>query len=219
MNHYVIRSANKNDIPFLADIVIHAEKSNSDRLSYSTLFNIPESKVKELIMAMFDEEVDGCEFSISSFLIAEFEDKPVAGFGAWIENHGNPPSKLLKANLLGFIFGSDFLNNLKATSEIVRDIMIERERGALQLEYLYVDEGHRGKKLGDRLIQDHIRNATKIYPELKKVQVQCFSNNLPAVKVYERCGFTVSKKYNSDNKELLNYLPFFEKILMEKRLN
>ena len=52
MDEYLIREAVKRDIPFLADTVIAAEKGRSDKLSYSTLFNISESKAKELIIAI-----------------------------------------------------------------------------------------------------------------------------------------------------------------------
>ena len=95
MNEYIIRKAALKDISFLADIVIAAEKGNSDKLSYSTLFNLSEKKVKELIIAMFEEEIDGCEFSLSSYLITEYNGLPVAGFGAWVEGLSeNTPSKI-----------------------------------------------------------------------------------------------------------------------------
>ena len=44
-----------------------------------------EQSVKELIIEMLKQEVDQCEFSVKSFIIVEFEGKPVGGFGGWIE--------------------------------------------------------------------------------------------------------------------------------------
>ena len=85
MSDYILREATLSDIPFLTEAVIAAEKSNSDKLSYSTLFNVSEDKARELIMSMFDEEIEGCELSIDSFLIAEYNGFPAATFGAWIE--------------------------------------------------------------------------------------------------------------------------------------
>ena len=46
---------------------MEAEKSNSNKLSYSTLFNISQKTAYEMIIKMFGEaDIDYCEFSVSS---------------------------------------------------------------------------------------------------------------------------------------------------------
>lgn len=77
MNEYLIRKAKAADIPFLADVVIASEKGMSDNLSFTTLFNIPEDRAKELIINMFEEEIDGCELSLSSFIVTEYNGQPI----------------------------------------------------------------------------------------------------------------------------------------------
>ena len=219
MNEYLIREAIQKDIPFLADIVIAAEKGNSDKLSFSTLFNLTEKKVKDLIIAMFDEEIDGCEFSLSSFLITECKGEPVAGFGAWIEGFKESmPSKILKSNLISYTFGKENMEYFKSKSYLIKDMIAERGKGTLQFEYLFVSNNHRGKRLADRLIQKHEENALITYPELKKAQVQLFKNNRNAINVYERNGFEILKTNKSDQKDIADYLPFNEKYIMEKKL-
>ena len=64
--NYSFRKASKKDIPYLAKIIIEAEKSNSEKLSYSSLCNLSEQSVKELIIEMLKQEVDECEFSVNS---------------------------------------------------------------------------------------------------------------------------------------------------------
>ena len=59
MDGYTIRKAIPKDIPFLADVVIAAEKGMSDKLSYATLFNFSETEVKALVINMLEEENDG----------------------------------------------------------------------------------------------------------------------------------------------------------------
>ena len=217
MSDYKIRKATFPDIPFLTEAVIAAEKSNSDKLSYATLFNFSEDKARELIVSMFEEEIEGCELSFDSFLIAEYEGVPIATFGAWIEGFdGNPPSQLLKSNLIGFTFGTEAVAFLKAKSHVVKDLVTAREPLALQFEYLYVDPAHRGKSLSNLIIGKHEENARAEYPELKKAQVQLYGNNANAIKVYENNGFTRAASYHSEAPEVLNYLPFDEKIVMEK---
>jgi len=220
MQEYLIRKAVKSDIPFLADTVIAAEKGRSDKLSYSTLFNITESKAKELIIEMFEEEIDGCELSLSSFLVAEYNGEIVAALGSWIEGfNGSLPSKILKSNLILYTYKKESIEFFKTKSHLVKDIFIEREPLTLQLEYMYTSSKHLGKGLDSEFIKKSKANALARYPGLQKVQTQLFKNNILAIIVLRKKGFNVIKSYKSDNKEILNYIPFDEKLLMEELIS
>jgi ribosomal protein S18 acetylase RimI-like enzyme len=217
MDNYIIRKATLNDLSFLAETIIAAEKSNTEKLSLSTLFNLSEATVKEKIIAILEEEIDGCEFSVSSFLIVEYNGNPVAALGGWIECLAEEiPSKILKSNLIGFIFPKESIKFLQTHSNIIENMQIERESYCLQLEYLYVDSAHRGKRLAELLIKEHIQNALSVYPKFGKVQLQVFNNNHSAIKLYERIGFRIVKSYKSNNNRILDFLPSNEKLLMEK---
>ena len=217
MSEYLIRKAKPSDIPFLADVVIASEKAMSDRLSFTTLFNKPEEEVKQLIIQMFEEEVDGCELSLSSFIVTEFEGQPISGSGAWIEGfNGNMPSGILKSNLISYTFGKESIEYLKTKSHIVKDVMIDREPMTLQLEYFHIKNEHLGKGLDDLLMKRIEENALAEYPELKKVQYQIFKNSVFSIKILLRHGFRIVGSYKSDNDDIFDYLPFNVKLLMEK---
>ncbi len=217
MSEYLIRKAKPRDIPFLADVVIASEKAMSDRLSFTTLFNKPEEEVKQLIIQMFEEEVDGCELSLSSFIVTEFEGQPISGSGAWIEGfNGNMPSGILKSNLISYTFGKESIEYLKTKSHIVKDVMIDREPMTLQLEYFHIKNEHLGKGLDDLLMKRIEENALAEYPELKKVQCQIFKNSVFSIKILLRHGFRIVGSYKSDNDDIFDYLPFNVKLLMEK---
>jgi len=217
MSEYLIRKAKPSDIPFLADVVIASEKAMSDRLSFTTLFNKPEEAVKQLIIQMFEEEVDGCELSLSSFIVTEFEGQPISGSGAWIEGfNGNMPSGILKSNLISYTFGKESIEYLKTKSHIVKDVMIDREPMTLQLEYFHIKNEHLGKGLDDLLMKRIEENALAEYPELKKVQCQIFKNSVFSIKILLRHGFRIVGSYKSDNDDIFDYLPFNVKLLMEK---
>ena len=53
---YLIKKATINDVGFLADVIIGAEKSFTNNLGLANFFELSEEKVKELIIAMLQEE-------------------------------------------------------------------------------------------------------------------------------------------------------------------
>jgi ribosomal protein S18 acetylase RimI-like enzyme len=219
MNEYLIRKAKASDIPFLADVIIAAEKGMSDRLSFSTLFNLPENKVRELIISMLEEEVDGTELSLSSFIVTEYQGAPISGSGAWIEGlGGSMPSKILKSNLISYTFGKDNIEFLQSKVHIIKDVLVDREPLTLQLEYFHISNEHLGKGLDSELMKKIEENALAEYPELEKVQCQLFKNSIFAIKILLKHGFTIVKKYKADNEDIFDYLPSNEKYLMEKIL-
>lgn len=214
---YSIRKAELEDSEFLAEAIISAEKSNSDKLSLSTFFNLKEDKVRALIIAILDEEIEGCEFSLDSFLVVVHEDKPVAAVAGWIEKvTAEMPSSILKSNLIGFVFPIESIQFVKEKAAFITDLIIDREDSSLQIEYVYVHRDHRGNRLAQSLIKQHIFEAKALLPTISKAQVQLFNNNEGAKKVYKRLGFKVSNTYKSNRSDILEYLPYGEKILMEK---
>lgn len=219
MDEYIYRKATLNDIPYLAEAVISAEKGISDKLSYATLFNIPETRVKELLIAMLEEEIDGCELSLSSFLVAECDGEIAGALSAWIEGFdGSMPSQILKSNLISYFFDKESIEFLKTKSHIIKDILIERAPMTLQNEYLHIGEKYVGKGIDAELVKKHEEIALAKYPSLQKAQCQVFKSNIFAVKVSMKNGYKIVKSYKSSNDDILQFLPFNEKLLMEKSL-
>jgi ribosomal protein S18 acetylase RimI-like enzyme len=218
-DEYMIRNAVTADTGFIADAIIAAEKSGTERLGLGTLFNLPEPEIKKLLMLCLDEESSGCELSLNSFLITEHAGKPVAAVAGWIEGfETNSTSRTIKTNLIGFVFPKENILAAHSNSGVVKDIVIEREKNTLQVENVYAISEYRGKGLAGSLIDEHITVSLAKYPELMKAQVQVFKNNESAIKLYERSGFKPVKLFTSGNKEILKYLPYNEKLLMEKMI-
>jgi len=209
-----IRSATLADIPFIVETIVSAEKSNSPRMGLATLFAQSEERTRELIAAMLEEEVDGCEFSVSSFLIAEVAGSTAAALAGWVEGQEEDmPSGLLKANLIGFTFPAVSIAALREKGPIISGVQIEREKGALQIEYLHVDPMHRGKGLAAALINAHIGRS-----EVSKAQIQAFADNAVAIRLYRKLGFEETRTYTSTHPDTLHYLPHHSKILLERQI-
>jgi ribosomal protein S18 acetylase RimI-like enzyme len=214
-----IRKATLRDSDFLAEAIIGAEKGNSSVVSFCTLFDLSEEEVKKLLVKMLEEEIEGCELSLGSFLLADDGKGPVAAVAGWIENvDGASPSAMLKSNLILYSFPKNSMALLKERSEAISGILIPREPLSLQIEYVYVSAEYRGKHLAEMLIRKHENNAMQQTPAAAIAQVQVFANNHSALKLYERIGYEVASNYRALDRRALNFLPNNEKLLMQKNL-
>lgn len=218
MEGITINRATINDIAFITDTIVAAEKSGTDNFGLAKLFGVDEKTMKGYIHAMLDEEVDGCEMSLSSFLVARYEGKPVAAFAGWVEgcNEDDMPSSLLKSNLIGYVLPQECLMRSREHADVVRPLQIEREAGAYQLEYSYTLPEYRGKGILGAIIDAHEQEAISM--GASKIQVHVFDNNPAAIKSYEKSGFKVTRQYESKHPETSKYFPSNVELLMEKEL-
>lgn len=177
MEGIIINRATNNDIDFITDTIVAAEKSGTDNFGLAKLFGVDEETMKGYIHAMLDEEVDGCEMSLSSFLVARHEGKPVAAFAGWVEgcNEDDMPSSLLKSNLIGYVLPQESLMRSREQADVVRPLQIEREEGAYQLEYSYTLPEYRGKGLMKQIINSHIADYQKNTPPHVRCKRFCIS--------------------------------------------
>lgn len=217
---YEIRQATIKDVDFLADVIIGAEKSFTNNLGLAKFFELSEEEVKKYIVAMLEEEVDGCEFSVSSFFIAFYGEKPVGAVGGWMEGyHNDMSSNILKSNLIKFVFPKESVIKAQAKLEMIKEMLqIERPMGTYQIEYGYVDNEHRGKRLTDRLMEAHRVKANQLDPNVTVMQVSCFETNQTSIKMHQKNGFLVVKKYVCDNQDIFYYMPHNVKVLLEKAI-
>jgi ribosomal protein S18 acetylase RimI-like enzyme len=216
---FIIREANAGDKHFIAEAILNAEKSGTEKLGLSTLFDLPEPELEKIILQILDEESTCSEFSLDSFMVAEHKGQPVAAMAGWIESFGNCASSAsVKSNFIHFFFPRKNLMAARPRIELLKNILIPRGKNCLQIEYVYVLASYRGEGLAGKLIDRHILNAQIRLPELNKAQVQVFSNNKAAIRLYEKSGFASSGNFKASNKEILDYLPFDEKILMERKV-
>lgn len=218
MPDFMIRKALATDIRFLVDTIVAAEKSGTDNFGFAKLFELSEEDMRPYLSAMLEEEIDGCELSIGNFMVADHKGEAVAAFAGWVEgqNEDDLPSSLLKSNLIGYVLPKENVLKAQSKSDVVRPLQIEREKGSYQLEYSYTKPEFRGKDLMARIIDEHVKRAVK--SNVRKIQVQVFANNEPAIRTYEKNGFVVKKEFISNNPQSLQYFPFNIKLLMEKEL-
>lgn len=213
MSEYLFRKAGLQDIDFLVESIIEAEKGGTEKLGLSTLFNLKEDSVAEYIRLILLEGVEGCEFSLESFFVFEFKQQCIATAAAWIEanNSGHISSSIIKSNLFNFFI--PFGNRQYMLKNAIRmsDLFIERIPGTLQFEYVYVNPAFRGQNIACKLIKSIILS----YAVPIDIYIQVFSNNIAAIRCYEKVGFKTVKTHTASKQDINDYLPFHQKLLMK----
>lgn len=215
---FLIRRASVADIDFLVETIVAAEKSGTENFGLARLFDVSEVEMRGYIRAMLDEEIDGCEFSLSSFLVAEHHGITVSAFAGWAEgqNDDELSSALLKSNLISYCLPTESVKKSQNNSDIVRPLQIEREEGAYQLEYSYTLPEYRGKGILGAIIEAHEQEALR--KGSSKMQIHVFDNNPAAISAYEKKGFKEVRRYESGNPQTSLFFPSNIEILMEKEL-
>jgi hypothetical protein len=218
MENSLLRNASIQDIPFLVDTIIEAEKSGTNTLTYCTIFGLTEEEARKYIAEMLLEEVDGCELSISSFLLAEINGEIAASVCAWVEGVDSIPSTVLKGNLLNFTLPAKSIERAVALNHLVRELHIEYIPNTIQIGLVYVSLKYRGQNLVSVLIDEQVSRLTKKKPNVTYIYVQVFGNNLPAIRAYEKAGFKTTHVKQSSDMQILSYMPSNKKILMKRVL-
>ncbi len=217
-NNIVIRPAKLSDAEFIATTIIEAEKSNTDKLGTANCFEITEEEYKHYLVQMLEEEIDGCEISLSSFLVAEYDGEPVAASAGWIEcdNEDEMSSAIIKSNLYGYFLPKEKLLIGASKSAIIKDIQIDRESGTYQLENSYTKADFRGHHIRRMLEKAHMDRAME--KGVKKIQTHVFLNNDSSMIGCQNNGFTVAKQYVSAHPLTKELYPGDTLVLLERYL-
>lgn len=214
-----IRGASLTDIPFLVDTIIAAEKSGTDRLGYSTIFELTDAEVRLALAAILEEDVQGQELCVSGFLIAEIESSSAAAVCSWVEGAGGRPSGVLKANLLMHFLGRERFLAAASRLRAVEALNLARTPGYLQLESVYVAPRFRGRRLFEQLLKSHCDDAAARNPALVAAEIILMKDNTAALRTYQATGFVVAAERYSSDPSLLGLLPANRKVSMVKWLN
>ncbi|MBP5540256.1 MAG: hypothetical protein J6X88_01275 [Bacteroidales bacterium] len=217
---YIIRPAVIEDVDFLVETVLQAEKSSSGVCGMANYFEITENELRNYIKQAFEEEVDGCELSISSFIVVEYDGKVVAALGGWLEgnNEDKMPSPLLKSNLLMYVMPRDIILKSQENAAVIKDLNVEKELDAYQLEYSYILPEHQGQFLLQDLTEAHIVRAKNFGPFVHKIQGHAFEANKVILLTNKLLGFKITKRFVSNHPRILEFYPYNTIVLMEKEI-
>ena len=214
----IVRKAEERDIPFLAETIIQAEKSGTDRLSYSTILGLTEKDTNKYLQEILLEESYGCELSLDSFFVAEKSGVVAGAISAWIEGIDDVSSSVLKGNLLNYTLPIECIKKAISVSNIINEINIDHIWKTAQLGLVYVAGDFRGQNIVGILLDSAIKSLKESDSTLSEMYVQVFSNNIPAIKAYTKAGFSILQEKTSTSGRVEEFLPSNTKILMKKNI-
>ena len=209
------KKAAKEDIDFIIESIIESEKSGTDKLSYSTLFDLSESEIREIIKEVMEESLEGQKFCLEHFIIALVDGVPAGACSSWVEGASGSSSGYLQGQILLAFFPRENVANAHEKLEIAKDLTIEREHNALQIESVYVKDSFRGLGIAGKIILEHIRRTVMESPLVNKAQIVVAKTNDSAVKSYAKIGFAVASEKHCNEDRILELLPAKTLVVME----
>ena len=214
IDNLVIRQADERDIDFLTESIIESEKSGTDVVSSCRIFGLTEDKFKEIIGKALLEDIPDYDYFLSGFFIAETEGQYVGSIGSWIEN-ADETSGIIKTSILLPYLDKEKIKEISLNSCLVKGLTVNREPGALQLEYDYTRKEFRRQGVFSKLlIEAVVRNKTA-HSGVKKVQVALFKENFKSLNAHIKLGFDIIEERHAGDPEIFKFFPYDTKLLLE----
>jgi ribosomal protein S18 acetylase RimI-like enzyme len=209
-----IRPATQADANLIAEAVIASVSAQTDTVIYEKLFDLDRTELIDLLRQIATEEIEGQELTYPNyFILKDSEQNNLGCCAGWIEQQSN----IQKAQIWAYYLGLERWNNAKSMLESFSGFGFEREQGTFQLDGVYIVPECRGKGLGTILIQKVTDELKKLYPEISKAQIILFKQNISALKAYINAGFSVVKEIQAEKPQVLDFLPYDTKLLLEQK--
>ena len=191
---YKIRKAEKKDTSFLINAIIEADKSGKSSSSYCNLLSISEADFFEILVAIFEEELEDVEFGFSSFyVVTDIENNPIASCSVWIEGENGIPSWQQRMMALRSFCKKESIDHMLSLQASIKGFMPERSSSTIQLESVYVAPNYRGQGIVTFLLK-YIIDKYVVSDDRAVFEVMTYSNNQSAINLYTKLGFECIEK-------------------------
>ncbi len=208
------RQATIDDIDFIIEAVIEAEKGGSDLISTCCIFALSEERYKVVLRNIFEQDIENFDYYLSGYLIAESGGNYIGASGSWLEGAGDIPSGIIRSTLLLPYLDKCRISEIKKNTKIISGFIIPREPGALQIEYVYIKNQFRGKGVFSRVVMENIKRNMDKY-SFTKVQSILFKDNTRSYNAFLKLGYKVAEEKSVNDPDILKFFPYNTKALME----
>lgn len=213
-----MRKGEADDIPNLIDTIVAAEKSGTDKFSYSNIFEMPETEVRKIFAAILAEDVQGQELCYSDYLVGEVNGKFAGAVAAWIEGESGQESSVRKAMLLNYFFPDTNMQKALEKRKFLDQIHFDPDIGTLVIDIGLTLPEFRGQGILANLMQEQTRLHLERRPDVKISQIHIMKNNAVAYHIYSKLGYYTIREKTCPDPVILQWLPSDTQVVMEKKL-
>ena len=186
-----IVSATHEHIPFVAWVVMTANRSHLPRGMWDFYLGADESEVLRYLEAFAD--TDAMHWGHHSlFLVAEVDGKPAAGLCGFFENELGVASVLMGAAEANEKLGrklDEVVEGWERAKSISGIATVSHEPGAWVIEHVGTHPDFRRRGLVERLMHAMMDRGRE--RGAKTADIGVLLGNDPAQRAYEKCGFSV----------------------------
>ena len=185
-----IVQADRGHIPFVAWVVMEANRSHLPKGMWDLLLGDDEAEVLRYLEKLADTDVMHWGH-YSLFLVAEVEGVPAAGLCGFLENELGPGSSIRAAAAANQKFGRT-AEEIAAGWERARSITnldLKHEPGAWVIENVATRPEFRRRGLVERLVHEMMERGRQ--RGAKTADIGVFIGNEKAQRAYEKLGFAV----------------------------
>jgi len=214
MENLTFKQAAEEDIDFVIEAIIEADKAGSKVISMCNVFELSEEEYKKILKDVLAMDVEDYDFYLSGFLICKSGDEYVGAAGSWLEGAEGIASGTIKTSILFPYLMEENIESIKKNLLTIKEIGLKRDFGAMQLEYVYVREKYRGcgifYQIAARIIKRNLRKYS-----FTKVQSELVKNNYKSFSAFSKFGFKLADEKGTANPEILKFFSDSTRILME----
>ncbi len=213
-----MRKGERRDIPDLIDTIVAAEKSGTEIFSYSKIFEMPESEIRNYFSAILAEDVQGQELCFSDYLVAEINGRFAGAVAAWIEGECGQESSIRKAMLLNYFLPKENVQKAIGKRKFLDQVHFDPDLGTLVIDIGLTLPEFRGRGILSLLMLEQTKLLCTRRPDVKVSQIHIMKNNKVAYHIYSKLGYQTVREKKCTDPVILNWLPSDTQVVMEKKI-
>ncbi len=199
-----VRHATQADCSFLSEIILLAESTGFEIVSYSKMFSKTNEELSAIFSNIINNNTNGHPLAYQSFLIVCVNDIPAAAISLYKEGEYGDSNHLMTGALMTG-FDRREIANAFSFLKMNSDINIPKKINSLQIDSVATLPAYRRKGFLTLLLAEAEKIACKSMVD--ELQIQVWKKNDIAVKSYEKYGYKVvsetSSKTNDGNGKVL----------------
>lgn len=208
------RFAKPDDVEFIIECIIEAEKSGTQTINTCRIFNLSEQEWRDILRKILLVDIPDYDFWLSNYLIAELDNRPVCAQGAWFEGKTGIASSVIKTSMMmEYIPKEKFNLDLKKT-KFVKALIMKRDAGMVQLEHAYTIPELRRRGIHTQTLLEIMKRTYDQNPDATMVQTIFFKGNCITYNESQKLGFEPVAEKSVENPEILEIFAHNTRIQM-----